>query len=242
MVTGFRESRRRQRRKQRLFLAKFSTVLVALVLLGFFAYETGTAFAQREVRSLRKEVAALKLQLNGIDSENQNLAAQLRGAKDQLVDWNKRYEQDVPTGEAKGLFSSLSRRLDEGVPAKRLDFVIREVNASGKCSNQPTERRFILPTDEKRDANNWVGFANTSIVITGQGEPATDGDGRPQPWFDSGKEINIKFTRAGGKTNELKGLLPLSYGVVMGDTEWRFNIVAGPRGFVIVSGDSCEYP
>ena len=118
MAIGLRAGRRKQRRRQQLFILKFSALLIGLVMLGFFAYETGTAFAQREVKSLRKEVAALKIQLNGVDSENQNLAAQLRGAKDQVADWNARYEKDVPSGEAKNLFNNLTRRLDEGVPAE----------------------------------------------------------------------------------------------------------------------------
>jgi len=242
MAIGLRAGRRKQRRRQQLFILKFSALLIGLVMLGFFAYETGTAFAQREVKSLRKEVAALKIQLNGVDAENQNLAAQLRGAKNQVVDWNARYEKDVPKGEAKNLFNTLTRRLDEGVPAKRLNFIIQEADAFGKCSNQPAERRFILPTDEKRNDNNWVSFANTSIVITGQGFPATDVDGRARPWFDPKREISMKFTRLGGKTDEIKGLLPLSKSVLLGETEWRFNVVSGPQGFVIVSGDACKYP
>jgi hypothetical protein len=52
----------------------------------------------------------------------------------------------------------------------------------------------------------------------------------------------MKFTRLGGKTDEIKGLLPLSKSVLLGETEWRFNVVSGPQGFVIVSGDACKYP
>ena len=77
MAVGLREGRRRQTRKRRMMLVKFAAALTALVLLGFFAYETGTAFAQREVRSLREQLAELQGQFNSLDAENQNLNVQL---------------------------------------------------------------------------------------------------------------------------------------------------------------------
>lgn len=223
-------------------LIKFAAVLTALVLLGFFAYETGTAFAQREVRSLKEELATLKSQINGVDAENQNLKAQLRGAKGQVAEWSQRYESDVPTGPAQDLFKLLSNQLDEGVPPRRLAFVIREAKASTECANRPDSKRFILRTQGARGKNNWVGFANTAIVVTGTGQPALGGDGRPQAWYDPAKPVTLNFTRVGGKTSEVKGLLPLSHGVVLGDVEYRFNVVTGPRGFVVVTGDRCKYP
>ena len=78
-----------------MMLVKFAAALTALVLLGFFAYETGTAFAQREVRSLREQLAELQGQFNSLDAENQNLNVQLRGSKTQVAEWNARYEQDL---------------------------------------------------------------------------------------------------------------------------------------------------
>jgi cell division protein FtsB len=242
MAIGLKEGRRRQRRKQRGALLKFAAAAIALVLLGFFAYETGTVFAQRETRSLREEVAELKDQMNSIDAENQNLKAQLRGAKGQVAEWSQRYEQDVPTGKAQELFRLLSASLENGVPASRLAFVIREAKASTECRNEPDDKRFILRTSGGRGQNNWVGFANTSIVVTGIGEPAVNGDGAPQAWFDPAKPVTITFTRVGGAKTDVKGLLPLSHGVVLGDTEYRFNVVTGPRGFVVVTGDRCKYP
>ncbi len=242
MAVGLREGRRRQTRKRRMMLVKFAAALTALVLLGFFAYETGTAFAQREVRSLREQLAELQGQFNSLDAENQNLNVQLRGSKTQVAEWNARYEQDVPTGDAKELFRQLQSQLDNGVPPKRLSFVIREAKAANECQNRPITKRFILRTQGGRGKNNWIGFAKSAIVVTGTGKAALGGDGRPQAWFDPAKPVAIKFTRVGGKTSEAKGLLPLSHGVVMGGTEFRFNIVTGPRGFIVVSADRCKYP
>ena len=242
MAIGLREGRRRQRRKQRITLLKFAAALVALVMLGFFAYETGTAFAQRETRSLKEENANLKAQLNSLDAENQNLKAELRGAKGQVADWSNRYQQDVPTGESEAIFKQVRAQLDAGVPASRLAFVVREAKAATECQNRPESKRFILRTKGARGKNNWVGFANTAIVVTGTGQPATTGSGAPAAWFDPAKPVTISFTRVGGKKTEAKGQLPLSHGVVMGNTEYRFNVVTGPRGFVVVTADRCKYP
>lgn len=242
MAIGLREGRRRQKRKQRNALLKFAAVLAALVALGFFAYQTGTAFAQREVRSLKEELADLKDQRNSIDAENQNLKSQLRGAREQVSEWSRRYEKDVPTGAAKDLFAEMSSQLDAGVPASRLGFVIREAKAASECKNAPETKRFILRTKGKRGRNNWVGYANTAIVVTGVGEAAQGANGAPQAWFDPAKPVKISFTRVGGKSTEVEGLLPLSHGVVLGNTEYRFNVVTGPRGFVVVAADQCKYP
>ena len=242
MAIGLREGRRRQRRKQRITLLKFAAALLALILLGFFAYETGTAFAQREVRSLREELADLKAQRNTIDAENQNLKTELREQRQQVTEWTQRYQNDVPTGDAKALFALMQEQLSAGMPTDRLAFVIREAKAANECANQPETKRFILRTKGARGRNNWVGYANSAIVVTGTGEAAVDGSGRPQAWFDPGKPVTINFTRVGGKTEEVKGLLPLSAGVVMGSTEYRFNVVTGNRGFVVVSADRCKYP
>jgi len=79
-------------------------------------------------------------------------------------------------------------------------------------------------------------------LVTGIGEPAKDASGAPQAWFDPGEPVTISFTRVGGKATEVEGLLPLTHGVVMGSTEYRFNVVTGPRGFIVVSADRCKYP
>lgn len=242
MAIGLREGRRRQRRKQRLTLIKFAAALTALVMLGFFAYETGTAFANREVRSLSEELSELKDQRNIIDAENQNLNSQLRETQAKVAEWTQRYQQDVPTGEARELFRELNARLEAGVPPSRLAFVIREAKAVDQCENDPDAKRFILRTKGARGRNNWVGYANTGIVVTGVGEPAIGANGASQAWFDPAQPVTMSFTRVGGETTEVKGLLPLSHGVVLGNTEYRFNVVTGPRGFVVVSGDKCKYP
>lgn len=242
MAIGLREGRRRQRRKQRLTLIKFAAALTALVMLGFFAYETGTAFANREVKNLSEELDQVKDQRNVIDAENQNLKTQLRDTQAKVAEWTQRYQQDVPTGEARDLFRELQKRLEAGVPATRLGFVIREAQVVDQCENEPSTKRFILRTKGARGRNNWVGYANTGIVVTGVGEAAVGANGAPQAWFDPAKPVTISFTKVGGKTTDVEGLLPLSHGVVLGDTEYRFNVVTGPRGFVVVSGDKCKYP
>ncbi len=221
---------------------KFAAALTALVVLGFFAYETGTAFARREVHSLSEELADLKAQRNGIDAENQNLKAQLRDAEANVAEWTQRYNTDVPTGDARELFRLMSAQLEAGVPTDRLAFVIREAKAANQCENKPDTKRFILRTKGDRGRNNWVGYANTSIVVTGVGEAAVGPGGRAQAWYDPAKPVTISFTRVGGKTEDVTGLLPLSAGVVLGSTEWRFNVVTGNRGFVVVSADRCKYP
>jgi len=48
------------------------------------------------------------------------------------------------------------------------------------------------------------------------------------------------LTLIGGKVTEVSGKLPVYTSVIVGDSEHRFAVVAGPQGFVQVTGERCD--
>lgn len=242
MTLGLHESRLRQRRRRRLAILKWVLVFAALFFAGYYAYETGSALAQQEVRDLRQEIESLRQTVAELTNAREDLAQQVEAARVREEQWEERYRRDVPTGESKELFALVQDRLSNGVPADRLEFVIGATSTTASCDGRPDTKRFIVPTPIYQGANDSIGFANSTIRVTAMGESATDSRGNLEAWFDPAKPVTVSFTSLGGKKSEVSGVLPLHHSVVKGENEYRFTIVAGNRGFVNVTGDRCDYP
>ena len=243
MTLGLHESRLRQRRRRRLAIIKWVFMLAVFAVLGFWAYRTGAFLAEREVRELRTEIDRLTAALVDVRQEREALAAGIEAARQREAEWQNRYRQDVPTGKAKEIFQLAQQRLAEGVSADRLAFVIGATDAKDNCRGKPDTRRFILPTANSSGGNDTIAFADGTIRITGEGQPAIGPSGSPHGYYDPGKPVTIRFIQLGGRTSEVSGELPLTHSVVQNKREYRFTIAAGdPRGFVYVTADDCAFP
>lgn len=218
-------------------------VVVALFLLGMFAYETGAQLAQREVKLLRDEIRVLREAVEDLNERNAALEAARQEALAREAEAKDRYQRDVPTGAARELFTLMQERLRTGMSPERLSFVVANAGDGQRCDDRPQTKRFILRTPLSGGRNDWVGFDNTAIVVTGEGPSAVNEQGAPHAWFDSSKPITIQFTLLGGEVQEKVGLLPLHHSVVRDGNEFRFTITEGDnRGFVNVTADRCDYP
>jgi hypothetical protein len=51
----------------------------------------------------------------------------------------------------------------------------------------------------------------------------------------------MKFRLIGGRVTVAEGKLPLTHNIIDDTVEYRYTVEAGPRGFVSVSGDVCDY-
>ena len=122
MTLGLHESRLRQRRRRRLAIIKWVFMLAVFAVLGFWAYRTGAFLAEREVRELRTEIDRLTAALVDIRQEREALAAGIEAARQREAEWQTRYRQDVPTGQAKEIFQLAQQRIAQGVSADRLAF------------------------------------------------------------------------------------------------------------------------
>jgi len=241
MSMGFRDQKEARRRRWRLIRLLFSTAL--LVGLGVAAYRTGTVLAKREVTVLQAEVGRLSADLAAIRDENARLQQQTDAAMLAESQWKERYETEVPTGKARELFALVKEQIAKGADPARVEFLIAAAARERSCDTDAVTKRFLVRTPISVGASDAVTMAGGAIIVTAQGESATDAEGNPEAWFDTAKPLTARFAEPGGAATEASGLLPLHHSVVRGDREYRFSIVAAERqGFAYVTGDSCAFP
>lgn len=242
MSLGLHESRTRRRRKARWAVLKWVLALGLIVGAGIYAYDTGSEIAKTQITDLQREIDALTQRITTLESENARLRADQIVAQQRLEEAKARYAQDVPTGPLATLLGQLREKLDAGVEQDRLAFLIASAANPRTCDEQPVTKRFLVRTPLYQGANDSVSFAEGAIVVTAEGEAATDAQGRIEAWFDPAKPVTLHLTRIGGDTVNKTGMLPLHVSLVAGQSEYRFAAVEGPQGFVQISGDRCDYP
>lgn len=243
MTLGLRESRTLDRRRRRSRLLKWLFLLICVTAGGVALYESGAALAQGEIRRLQEETSRLSAAAAEAERHNLDLMAAAEQARLEAREWQRRYEQDVPKGPPRQLYSLIVEKLAAGVPEDRLAFLIRAAGADQSCANSPATKRFLIHTPVSGSIRQSVSFADNAITVTGEGEPALNAAGHPEAWFDPAKPVTLLFSRLGGKTSRLAATLPLHHSVVLGDHEYRFTVTTGDsRGFVNVTADRCAFP
>ncbi len=242
MSLGLRERRSHRRRQLRWRLFKWTVILAAIVAAGLYSYETGSRLAEREVDRLHEEIQTLTLRIEELEQDNVQLADVAAASDRGAQDWQQRYRQDIPSGEAKTLYELMQRKLRDGVGAERLSFVLEQARDQENCSDEVETKRFYVKTPLYHGANDAVGFGNSAITVTAQGTASVDAAGNAQAQFDPAQAVVVRFARLGGATSEASGLLPLHHAVIIDDREFRFSIVAGAPGMMKVTGGRCSYP
>lgn len=242
MSLGLRERRVHRRRQMRWRLFKWTVTLAAIVAAGVYSYETGNRLAEREVTRLHEEIDGLALRIEELEEQNARLADTAALADQHAQEWQQRYRREIPSGEIKKLYDLTRRKLEEGVNAGRLAFVLSEAADRTECADGIETKRFYVKTPLYRGANDAVSFGNNVVTVTAQGVPAVDGAGNQQARYDPAKPVVVRFSRLGGDASEATGLLPLHHALVIGDSEYRFSMVAGAAGMMKVTGGRCSYP
>lgn len=218
--------------------------LVLLVLGGgaLFAYRTGLDVGARGRAALEQRLAALEERLAAAGAEKARLAAEAEAAQAREQRLRARYAADVPRGETATLLAALRGRLEAGVSAERIEHVIAATEEARRCDGHPATKRFYVSTPIFSGANDTVSFFDGAVTVRAEGRPTVNPDGSPEGWFDPAHPISIHFVHITGKTSEVEGALPLRHSMVVGAEEYVFNVVAGERGFVRVTGDHCRFP
>ena len=243
MTLGLYEERARRKQRFRWSIFKWLLGLGLIVGAGAFAYESGSGLAQREIDGLSLRLAEYEAAVDQLQRESAQLRYALEQANSQIAEQQARYEHDVPQGEIAELLALSRDKLETGVTLERLRFLIGAASNQRDCEAAPETKRFIVKTPLYTGANDWVGFADSTITVTAVGQSAVNSDGKAEAWFDAAEPVTLSFTHIGGKTAQKTGLLPLQHAFVIGDREHRFQVVASEtRGFITVSGDSCSFP
>jgi len=237
---GSYEDRRRKKTWGRIVKLVFFVGLLGGVAI--FSYQVGVQDRNRNLADLVDEKNALEGQVDQAGNAIAELRARVAEAAAQAEIWERRYREDVPEGALAELNRKAAARIEEGVPAERLAFVIDNVRAARDCEPAET-KRFLLQTPLTEGPATWVTFLDGRMTVTGSGQSATDDAGRPHAWFDPAEPVTLRVTEIGGLQSETTSALPLHHSVVDGAVEHRFTVVAGEtRGFVEVTADRCAFP
>ncbi len=240
MTLGLSDQRRRSQRRKRSMRVLLS--LLILVAAGVVGYRLGIYSAERPVYELEDTIDELRQENTDMNQEIQTLVSVVSTLKAENKDWETRYSRDVPTEDERRILELAKTRLADGVDHERLAFVINAVKNKRNCAGETQTKRFIVMTPVNSDrANSAVGFANGSITVTADGAATQTAQGAAG-WFDPARPVRVRFTKIGGEAIQAEGKLPIHHSVVVGDTEHRFTITEGPRGFVLVTANQCDYP
>jgi len=243
MARGFRERRRRESARRRLAVVKWLLLIGGLLALGWLAYAAGSELARHDVRKLQEEIGVLEADLAKRTDEVATLRSERDDALERLQVLQGRYDQDVPTGESRELYALMRQQLQAGVTEDRLRFLIGTAGEAVRCDGNPDQKRFIVQTGLTRGQNDWVAFANNTIVVRAKGDPVLTDNGLKQAWFDETKPVTVRFEKIDGGESEAKGILPLSHSVIRGGHEYRFILAKAPsRGFIQVTAERCRLP
>ncbi|WP_119678524.1 hypothetical protein [Indioceanicola profundi] len=242
MSYGLYDYDRRRRRRFWVRAAKFLFALAILGGLATFSYLVGVEQLKAREIALQEEIATLTAAKEQAERRAAQLQQIAQTAEIKASELEVRFQREVPTGELARLQELLAQKLAEGVDANRLAFIISQTGTVRNCTH-PETKRFVLPTPLYRGANTSVTFANGAVTIGGEGASARNANGDAEAWFDPRQPVTLKFTQIDGDVSEATGMLPIQHSVVIGDKEYRFNIVeSSARSFVEISGDTCAFP
>ena len=244
MSLGLSDNRNRLRRRRQVFgfLFRWGLVLAVGLGVGLWAKSIGTEVANQEVRVLEDRLSDITTESATLRSEIAGLTAALRSERDRVDEWRKRYEADVPNPQEAEILAAARLRMADGISTDRLTAVMGLTRDDVTCEPLGNTKRFIVNNEIQSGPNGFVTFADGAITITASGQAARNASGQPVGWFDPAKPVIATFSHLGGETFQAEGLLPLHHAVAVGETEYRFSLVSGPRAFIQVTGETCPFP
>lgn len=241
MTLGLYDSERRYRRRVWTGFVKFILFILFVLGVGLFAYQMGVEQLKDRDAGLRDEVTQLARQKGELELFATQMREVAHTAEARANDLEQRLQTEVPSGELAKLVQLAAERLNAGVTADRLAFVIAAAQNKRNCQ-QPETKRLQPSSPIYKSPNRSVSFASSTITVTGDGQSARDAAGNSEGWFDPAQPVTLHITPQGGKESVVTGVLPLHQSVVVDNTEYRFTAVAGSRSFIEVTSDRCGYP
>ncbi len=231
--------RYRQRNREGFFRAvTLIAILSAVAMLGFYA---GSKKNEQDKRQIQIHNQDLQAQTESAEQTRTTLQAKYQTLLIQYQQLADKYKRELPQGDLAYITSLAKEQLDKGMAPKRLIQIIRSAQPPQNCS-EAISKRFILSTPVYKGPQSAITFADGAITVTGNGEPSANNRRNKEAWFDPGKPISMIFHVIGGKKEEKTGLLPLHHTIIVQNREYRFTVSEGPRSFVVVTSDSCDYP
>ena len=231
MSIGSRRSRERRRRTGQIVLrtAKWLFMLAVFVGLGFWSYQSGLDLARAEVTVLEQRLETLGADARATYARNAQLEGELRQAREDMAALQRRYERDVPTGNAAALFALAQGRIAAGVPRDRVAQLLRDAGPVQQCTARATSRRFAVAYGARIPDNAGIDLLDGLVRVVVSAPNQTD---------DLTRAANVVITVTGQDPVTLTGL-PQRHAVVLGNAELTLNVTSEIRGFATAALSTC---
>jgi len=231
MAIGSRFSRERRRRRGEFLLrvTKWLVVLGIFLGLGVAAYRSGLELARSEVTALERRLDEVATEARDYQMRNSRLDSDLRQAREANVALQRRYERDVPTGDAAALFSLAQQRIASGLPRGRVEQVLRDAAPVRRCEGRGQSRRFAVAYGARAPEDAGITLLDGLVRVVVSAPNQAD---------DLARAASVSVTVAGADPVVLTGL-PQRHPVVLGNAEMTLNVTSEIRGFATASLTTC---
>ncbi len=218
------------------------TLMICALLTGMLAcgYLIGQQRQKLAIQQMKIVLQDTKQRAEQSESAMTELRSRNETLAIELQQLNTNYQSKIPQGDLLTLTNLLQEQLDKGMTVERITQLIRASRPPQNCS-APLSKRFILSTPAYEGPESKITFAEGAITVSGNGEASINSTGSKEAWFDAGKKVKVTFTQTGGIQEIKEGILPIHHTIIRNDKEYRFSVSEGPRSFVVVTSDSCDY-
>lgn len=216
---------------------------VAGAALFYFAYHAGRGQSAMEVARQAEELAALRAELQVAHRERAAALAQADETERRTSSELAAMAARLPQGELEDLLFAARARLLEGVSAARLIEVVRRTPASSPCSATLQRQVLAVRIPTSVEPPQTLAFADGRLLVAASGVALPPTQGHASTEFDPNQPIELRFLQLGGAIETIRGQLPLTHHVVVGEQEHRFGIVQGRSpGTLEVTTQLCPFP
>lgn len=224
-------SRERRRRRGQFLLraAKWLVALGVLAALGAAAYQGGLELARTEVDRLEARLDEVATEAREAQMRNARLDGELRQAREQIAALQRRYERDVPAGDAAALFRLAQQRIAAGIPRARMEQVLRDAGPVRRCEGRGTTRRFAIAYGARVPENAGIDLVEGLVRVVVSTAAQTD---------DLARTAQVVVTVAGQDPQTFTGL-PQRQVVTLGNAELALSVTSEIRGFASASLSNC---
>lgn len=235
---------RRSRRRRSLWRATGLTILLgSLAAAGFAGHRIGVSQARTETDRLEHDVADLRERNRVLSARAARAEQQAEAATARYAELQRTFETERPQGELRDLLDLAIQRLQAGVPASRLAFVLREARVERRCGRELEARPLAVHTPMTTNPLASADFAGGRILVSAQGAPTRDPEGKAQTDYDPGQPVTLRFLKIDGEVATAVGPLPLAHALVLGGEEFQFMARPGERpGEITITSQRCASP
>lgn len=231
MSIGTRRNRERRRRTGQIALrvAKWTVMLAIFVGLGFWSYQSGLDLARSEVIELEGRLETLSADARGTYARNAQLEGELRQAREDIAALQRRYDRDVPKGEAAALFALAQGRIGAGVPQDRVAQIMRDAGPVRRCEGRASGRRFAVAYGPRASDTAGMELLDGLVRVSVSAPNQTD---------DLARAASVVILVFGQDPVTLTGL-PQRHPVTLGNAELVLNVTSEIRGFATAALSTC---